>query len=233
MFDALDLDRASKVLARVLLGQPASPVELRAAGLDPAVIGAVRRNVNATPNDVDMACRLGVAWVEGVRAAKSIALWEPVATLGGGAMPPGTARLTGETLIAIITAATRRIRICAPFIDRSGLAFLAPAIAAASQRGALVELTTQSSTSEESVAPLRVALANLSRSSDFRLVRVRPDAAWPHLKVVTVDGIVAYVGSANLTAAALAGRNLELGLLVKGSGVAALDAVLDVLSKSA
>src|SRR5439155_22393787 len=122
---------------------------------------------------------------QGLRAAKSTALWEPVASLGGGALPRGTTRLTGETLIAMITAATRSIRICAPFVDRSGLSLLAPALAVASQRGASVELTTQSSTSEESLASLRVALANPSGSSGFRLVRVRADAAWPHLKVVT------------------------------------------------
>jgi len=38
----------------------------------------------------------------------------------------------------------------------------------------------------------------------------RDDAPWAHLKVMTVDSAAAYIGSANVTGATLAGPNLEL-----------------------
>jgi phosphatidylserine/phosphatidylglycerophosphate/cardiolipin synthase-like enzyme len=44
---------------------------------------------------------------------------------------------------------------------------------------------------------------------------------------MVVDGSAAYIGSANITAAGLAGRNLELGVLVRGSQVAVIDRILD------
>ncbi len=52
----------------------------------------------------------------------------------------------------------------------------------------------------------------------FRLRWFRPIAGLPfaHLKVMVADGDTAYVGSANLTEAGFAGRNLGLGVLVRG-----------------
>jgi phosphatidylserine/phosphatidylglycerophosphate/cardiolipin synthase-like enzyme len=62
----------------------------------------------------------------------------------------------------------------------------------------------------------------------FRLVRTTTDAPFAHLKVMVVDASIAYVGSANITAAGLAGRNLELGVLVRGAQVAVIDRILDL-----
>jgi phosphatidylserine/phosphatidylglycerophosphate/cardiolipin synthase-like enzyme len=45
---------------------------------------------------------------------------------------------------------------------------------------------------------------------------------------MVVDGAVAYVGSANITAAGLAGRNLELGVVVYGPQVSVIDRILDL-----
>ncbi len=45
---------------------------------------------------------------------------------------------------------------------------------------------------------------------------------------MVIDGVAAYVGSANVTAAGLAGRNLELGVLVRGSKVAVIEGLLDL-----
>jgi phosphatidylserine/phosphatidylglycerophosphate/cardiolipin synthase-like enzyme len=49
-----------------------------------------------------------------------------------------------------------------------------------------------------------------------------------HLKVLVTDGSSGYIGSANITGAALAGRNLELGVLVRGRQVGIIDRVLDL-----
>jgi phosphatidylserine/phosphatidylglycerophosphate/cardiolipin synthase-like enzyme len=54
------------------------------------------------------------------------------------------------------------------------------------------------------------------------------DAPFSHLKVVVADDAAAYISSANLTDAALAGRNLELGVLVRGGQVAVINALLDL-----
>jgi phosphatidylserine/phosphatidylglycerophosphate/cardiolipin synthase-like enzyme len=54
-----------------------------------------------------------------------------------------------------------------------------------------------------------------------------PDA-FPHLKLVIADERRAYIGSANLTFAALAG-NVEVGALVEGKDIALLVSLFDTL----
>ena len=56
----------------------------------------------------------------------------------------------------------------------------------------------------------------------------RHDAPWAHLKVLACDSAAAYIGSANVTGAAIAGPNLELGILVRGPAVAVVERVLGV-----
>jgi hypothetical protein len=63
---------------------------------------------------------------------------------------------------------------------------------------------------------------------NFRISRLRFDAPWAHLKVVTSDSIAAYIGSANVTGAGIAGHNLELGVLVRGPTVAVVEQTLDL-----
>ena len=62
--------------------------------------------------------------------------------------------------------------------------------------------------------------------NEFRVVHMSPEAPFGHLKVVTADAVTAYVGSANMTAAALLGRNIELGVLLTGDEVAVIERVL-------
>jgi len=58
---------------------------------------------------------------------------------------------------------------------------------------------------------------------------LRDDAPWAHLKAQTADSCAAYIGSANVTAAGLAGSNLEVGILVRGPAVAVIERVLELL----
>jgi hypothetical protein len=46
--------------------------------------------------------------------------------------------------------------------------------------------------------------------------------------VLSADAVVAYIGSANVTRAGIAGQNLELGILVRGNAVAAVEEVHDL-----
>jgi len=58
--------------------------------------------------------------------------------------------------------------------------------------------------------------------------RLRYDAPWAHLKVLTSDTSSAYIGSANFMGAGLSGHNLELGVLVPGPAVSLVEQVLDL-----
>jgi phosphatidylserine/phosphatidylglycerophosphate/cardiolipin synthase-like enzyme len=70
---------------------------------------------------------------------------------------------------------------------------------------------------------------SLRTANPTAAVRSIPAAeSYPHLKLVLADSSIGYVGSANLTAAALT-TNLEAGALVSGSGVGCLVSVFDDL----
>jgi phosphatidylserine/phosphatidylglycerophosphate/cardiolipin synthase-like enzyme len=135
---------------------------------------------------------------------------------------------TAETLVGLLIRARRRIRIFAPFLDESALAAIAPGISAASNRGVLIDLATRAST--ESVV-LRVLAPLVEESGDNTMLSIRvlpTDETFPHLKLVSIDGKWAYVGSANLTWAALV-HNVELGVLVEGAEVEVLERLYDEL----
>ena len=62
--------------------------------------------------------------------------------------------------------------------------------------------------------------------------RTPTDAPWAHLKVLSCNSIAAYIGSANVTGAAIAGSNLALGILVRGSAVAVVERALDLFRET-
>ncbi|MGW7628115.1 phospholipase D-like domain-containing protein [Streptomyces griseoincarnatus] len=139
-------------------------------------------------------------------------------------------RTTGETLIQLVVQATQTLRLAAPFIDAPGLSFMAEALAAATTRGVRLEilLPTRSTSADDALDNLAATIAAEGRSSNFSVSRLRDDAPWAHLKVLTSDSQAAYIGSANVTGAGIGGRNLELGVLVRGEPVIVVERVLDV-----
>jgi phosphatidylserine/phosphatidylglycerophosphate/cardiolipin synthase-like enzyme len=156
--------------------------------------------------------------------------WEPVVTLPLGMdYPPGVRRGTAETIIGILTEARDYLRLVAPFIDEGGMRILGPPIAAATSRGVRVTVLFSKWTSWEqsAVSTLRRDVSSFGDWSNVRLLRARELFPWPHLKVLVVDSITAYVGSANVTGAALGGRNVELGVLLRGAKVHGVIGVLD------
>ena len=70
--------------------------------------------------------------------------------------------------------------------------------------------------------------AAAGRLAIFRVSRLRFDAPWAHLKVLTSDSVAAYIGSANVTGAGIGGHNLELGVLVRGATVVVVEEILDL-----
>jgi phosphatidylserine/phosphatidylglycerophosphate/cardiolipin synthase-like enzyme len=230
LFDADDPVEAGRVLAELLMAERVDPARARAAGLEPVLVESLKRNLPADPREIEVACASGAAWILGRRSSRVEETWEVVASLPGGTLPQGLRRTTGETMIGLTSMAGQRIRLAAPYVDEPGIGFLADAIAAATRRGVLVDLFDP--VSWEPARAARAALTEAVRSngdaSRLRLVRAPPEAPFSHLKVMVVDGEAAYIGSANITGAGLAGRNLELGVLVRGSQVAVIERILDL-----
>ena len=200
------------------------------AGLDPILVDSLRVLRLLNPDEIDLRCAMGAAWVAGRRSVPPSHTWEAVASLPSTfPLPERLLRTTAETLIGLANKAQTRFRLAAPYMDDQGLGYLADSIVAATLRCVSVELIEPADNhrATSSIAHLHRSIQQRGAPQHFRLLNATEGAPFPHLKVMTVDGLVAYVGSANLTAAALGGRNLELGVLVNGASVQVIDEFLD------
>lgn len=231
LFDAPDPDASARVLVTLLLTDGVDAALARRAGFEPVLVESLRRHLLRDRQSIEVACARGAAWVRGRRSAERPDRWEVVASLPNVmSLPPGLRRTTGETLIGLVTGAESTLRIVAPYVDEAGLGFLSDAIVAASQRRVSVEVFEPRWSGPAEWAMSRLEAQVRAAGDIRRLHRVRSvvDAPFSHLKVVVADDTAAYIGSANLTDAALTGRNLELGVLVRGSQVAVVNALLDL-----
>jgi len=231
LYYAGDPVAAARELVELLASPHPDAGQARAAGLEPVLIESLRRKLPRDRSSLELACASGAAWVLGGRASASTDAWEIVASLpAGAALPNGLRRTTGETLIGLASSAQRRIRFVAPYIDESGIGFLIDSIVAATRRGVEVELFEPQGWEAGRAAESALAKAVAAHGDPRRFgwIRIVPDAPFVHLKVMVVDASTAYIGSANITAAGLAGRNLELGVLVHGAQVALIDRIIDV-----
>lgn len=229
LYNASDPRVAAQQLTTLLLTRP-DPSEARRAGFDPELVDVVRSRLGGDRDRIVQACALGAAWVMGRRSDVAHEPWELVASLPPGiALPTGLRRTTGETLMGLVVQATRSLRLVSPFIDRPGLAFLGDALAAATLRRVQLEVffPPRSTHAEEAIGELRSTIQQRGAVVRLRIAALQTDAPWAHLKVLTADSIMAYIGSANITRAGIAGRNLELGVLVRGPDVAVVDALID------
>jgi len=231
LLGASDPTSAAKVLLELLTSTRSDPAAARAAGLEPVLVESLKRQLRSEQSSLAIACASGAGWALGRRSSSTTEAWEVVASLPQGApLPPGLRRTTGETMIGMAASARRLVRLSAPYVDEPGIRFLLDSIAASTARGVTVELFDP-----RAWEPARAAVEALERAvrlegdpSRLRVVRATKDAPFAHLKVMVVDGVTAYVGSANITAAGLAGRNLELGVVVYGAQVAVIDRILDL-----
>jgi phosphatidylserine/phosphatidylglycerophosphate/cardiolipin synthase-like enzyme len=227
---AEDLDRAAADLRAVLAAPTFDTWSVRRLGLEPILVESLWMSLGQEKSAIERACGLGEAWVRGRRSARRADGWELVASVpGGGECPTGLRRTTGETLIALVTEATARVRLSAPFIDARGLAVLTDALVGATTRRVEVEVFDPGPDLDgvRQLDALANAIRRWGRSERLRISRTRADAPWAHLKVLVRDGDAAYIGSANVTGRALFGTNLELGVLVWGPDVAVVERLLD------
>ncbi len=236
MFDADDPVEASRALIELLASDRIDVARARAAGLEPVLVESLKRKLPADRRAIEVACASGAAWVLGRRSSRAEETWEVVASLppSEGPLPRGLRRTTGETIIGLASTARERIRLAAPYVDEPGIGFVADAISAATRRGVVVDLFDPVAwePSRAAMAAVTDAVTANGDPSRLRLIRALPNAPFAHLKVMVVDASAAYIGSANITAAGLAGRNLELGVLVRGGQVAVIDRILDLYQEA-
>jgi phosphatidylserine/phosphatidylglycerophosphate/cardiolipin synthase-like enzyme len=226
LLDAPDPSRAARDLAAILTDRSHG-----GASFDPILVDVLRNRLGNDPHRVDRACDLGAAWVMGRRSVTTAEPWELVASLPGGTrLPSGLRRTTGETLVQLAVGATRTLRLAAPFIDSVAMSFLADSLAAATARGVSLEvlLPTRSTHADSALSELERVVRADGDITRFSVAALQDDAPWAHLKVLSSDATAAYIGSANVTKAGIADRNLELGILVLGPAVATVEKVLDL-----
>ena len=231
LYAAVDLKAASRRLADQLKSSNTDIIEAEKAGLDPTLIDSLRALAPIAPTAIDHACSMGAAWVLGTRSIREDNVWEAVASLPPSMSMPGRLRrTTAETLIGLANTAESYLRFAAPYMDEQGLGYISDSVIAATLRGVTVEIIRPGPGERERIAIEMLQLLVLTEgdTSNLLIVETRDDSPFPHLKVMTVDGRSAYVGSANLTAAALEGRNLEFGVLVRGEQVRAVDGFLNM-----
>ncbi len=228
---APDPRAAAHALARLVSAPRVDRMAATVAGFDPHLVGVLRARFGSEVARIDSACDLGAAWVMGRRSVTAAEPWDLVASLPSGTpLPPGLRRATGETLVQLVTQSTRTLRLVAPFIDWPGMSFLADAIAAATKRGVILRilLPTRSTHAGNALDELEATIERNGNIANYSVATLRYDAPWAHLKVLACDSIAAYIGSANVTGAGIAGPNLELGILVKGPAVAVVERLLDL-----
>src|SRR5205807_6531572 len=128
-----------------------------------------------------------------------------------------------------VVEARSTLRLVSAFMDRSGLEYLAYAFAAATARGVQLDviLPTRSTHAAGAFFELRRTIEEHGEPARLSFSALRDDAPWAHLKVLTADSSVAYIGSANMTGAGISGTNLELGVIVQGPHVALVEQILD------
>lgn len=231
LYAASDPWSAARSLAGLLSAPGADRRRAVGLGLDPTLVDVLHAHFGGDTVRIKNACDLGAAWVLGRRSVASAEPWDLVASLPGNTpLPPGLTHTTGETLVQLVTQSTTSLRLAAPFIDLPGISYLADGLAAATARGVRLEilLPTRSTHAGGALHALRETIARDGRSAQLSVAALRDDAPWAHLKALSSDSRAAYIGSANVTGAGLAGPNLELGILVRGPAVAVVERVLDL-----
>ncbi|PZF83940.1 phospholipase D-like domain-containing protein [Jiangella anatolica] len=225
-----DDPRAAAVeLARLLMAERPDRSAAIRAGLEPDLVHVLRNRLRGMGDGIPTLCQEAAAWVLGRRSLVLTEPWDLVASLPSGAsLPAGLRHTTGETLVQLVVGATQRLCLAAPFIDRRGLSFMGDALAAATSRGVRLEilLPTRSTQADDALHDLTATIQADGSPDHYSVATLRADAPWAHLKVLTADSTAGYIGSANVTGAGIGGRNLELGVLVRGERVAIVEQIL-------
>ena len=126
----------------------------------------------------------------------------------------------------LVSSALFRVTLVSPYWSPAGLALLQGALGVAAERGAVIRLIADANTSLES---LRESLASVTAGENgqavlerVRVIKGTELFTFIHAKLILVDGLRGYLGSANITAGGLE-RNFELGVGLEATQVTALE----------
>lgn len=164
---------------------------------------------------------------------RQAASWRPVATIPQAFWAsPGVPHVlqTLGVMLSIVEAADRCVKIAAPFVEDAAVRKLAPSILGCGSRGVDVLLLT-SADRASGFDTIRAAWSPRGRAA-LRIVEVSTELSplGSHAKIVTADGVRAYVGSANITSAGLS-RQFEIGADLHGPGVEELERTLEAIAR--
>jgi hypothetical protein len=225
--DVDDVPGAARAVASHLT-EPSSEsgAMLERLGVDSGFVRDVRSVLPSEGDLIRASVELGAAWALGRRSVLPVPTWDPVVT-SGDLTVDGIDRMTAETLIGLVVGARRTVRLFSAYVDHGGLDVLAVSLAAATCRAVSVAIGyAHAGDKAGAMEPFVKNLRTNGDSSRLRVVRIEADRPFPHLKLLAVDGIRAYLGSANLTWPALT-SNVEFGALVSGSHVQTLERCFD------
>lgn len=168
LVDCADPRASAAQLAAPLSAPRADRLAAVRAGLDPDRVDVLRNRLTLDGDRAALLCQEAAAWVLGHRS--------------------------------VVVGATRTLRLAAPFIDRPGLGFIGDALAAATSRDVHLEilLPTRSTHADDALDELKLTIRISGAPANFTVSRLRFDAPWAHLKVLTADSLAAYIGSANV-----------------------------------
>jgi phosphatidylserine/phosphatidylglycerophosphate/cardiolipin synthase-like enzyme len=215
LFGTSDPLSTGRAIATWIADGTALPTEARP---DDQLLETARRALVGRPREeIIRWCDAGAAWVLGYRSAPQRPGWDVVISQPRALhLPEGIVRTTGETVVAIVSHAHERIAIASPFIDREAIDVLLPPLLAAAERGVDILVLTQRTTGPSPLERVKDAFAQRGLHARLRVHQAIDPQPWPHMKVVVGDVNEGYIGSANMTGNALLGRNLELGVFLRG-----------------
>lgn len=219
---------AAGIVESRLAGDRISNEEIALAGVSNEILEEYEALLPKEPGDLKAVLACGAAWAVGLRTATptTSSSWRPVVS-GTDLGPPEFPNRTGESLVQLIMSARRTLRLAPAYIDEAAGRYLSPSIAAATKRGVEVTiLVVEQLEKGNATAEIAAVIEELGAPARFRIVRGAASDWFAHMKVLTVDGRAAYIGSANSTLSGLS-TNFELGALVEGPAVETVDAFLD------
>lgn len=206
---------------------------LEQVGIAPQMVDDFRALFPSEVAMLDASARCGAYWAFGNRARPECRdRWFPV--MSGIDLDRDTFdRRTGETLIGLVARARDHLRIFSAYVDGRGLRALAPALVGATNRGVYVDLVTVRRLEREDAPQVLASLLNAYGDQRQLCIHRLEGMTWfPHLKLLTVDGTTAYIGSANMTFAGMT-TNFEVGAVVEGAAVVAFETLVDELVRRA
>lgn len=139
------------------------------------------------------------------------------------------------TLHRLITSARQEVIILNPFFEQEGFDRLASALLAAARRGVVVTVITRQLSELTAVnyrimkqlweQSLQQGVAEQFHFYEYHQVEGGHIVLSSHAKVMLVDNLIAYIGSANLTEYGM-NRFIEIGVTLTGAEVGNIQAIL-------